>query len=244
MKKTKMLKRMVSVFIAFSMLFAFISYGCFKAAAFDTDYVNKDGMELGYSIINGYTKLSIKKGQYKNTDKIAVYCGLDVSNLYTMAVAGLYYVTKGLDLDRLMSDNDYAMEHIAAFDSYLKKEAIKNDRAKQYKSLILNDSKTVYNSYDTIGLYIFDASKERALELMEEDYVDFVIDGGCVPKNMKDMNIDGKSDKKDAKLIQQYLAGILRFSDDDENEYAKFVCDINGDKEADIRDVTELMKTG
>lgn len=243
MKKTKVFKKALSLFTALSFVFTLTVFGCFGANAFDTDYVDKDGMELGYSIINGYSKLSIKDQQYKQSDKIAVYCGLDVSNLYTMAVVGVYYVTKGVDLDRLISDNDYAMQHVAALDSYLNKAGIKNERAKQYKSAILDKSTKVYNSFDTLGLYIFDASDERALELMTKDYVDFVLDGGIVPANMKDLNIDGKTDMKDAHLIQQYLADILNFDDDDEDEYALFVCDINGDKEADIRDVTDIMKS-
>lgn len=241
MTKSKNLKRIISLVVAVSISFSLIIYSSYGAKAFDTDYVNKDGMQLGYSIINGYSKLSIKNKQYNNK-KIAVYCGLDVSNLYIMAVVGWFYVTNGIDLDRAMSDHDYAMEKIEALNSHLEGAGITNERAKQYKNLILKDAGKVYTSYDTVGLYIFDSTDERALELMKEDYVDFVLDGGKVPASMKDLNFDGKSDEKDAVLIQQYLADSLTFDDEDENEYALFVCDINGDKEADIRDVTALTK--
>ena len=53
---------------------------------------------------------------------------------------------------------------------------------------------------------------------------------------------DGKTDEKDAELIQKYLIKDLTFDDYDENQYAIFVCDINGDKTPDIRDATEILK--
>ena len=61
-------------------------------------------MKLGYSIIKGYSKMSMKKGQYKD-GKVAVYCGLDVNNLYVMGSLGWFYMTNGVDLDRAMTDN-------------------------------------------------------------------------------------------------------------------------------------------
>lgn len=240
-KNTKMLKRLLAVITAFAMSLVIVHNSLISTDAFDTDYVNKDGMALGYSIINGYSKLSIEHNQYKG-NKIAVYCGLDVTNLYTMAAVGLYYVTHGVDIDRIMTDNEYALEHIEKLDSYLKNAGIKNDRAMESKPLILEYAKRVHSCYDTLGLYIIDATDKYALELMEKNYVDFVLDGGCVPRNLKDLNMDGKSDKSDALMIQKYLVDIINFSDDDKHEYAKFVCDIDGDKEADIRDVTTLLK--
>ena len=50
---------------------------------------------------------------------------------------------------------------------------------------------------------------------MNDSGIDFVLDGGCVPKNMKDLNIDGKTDEKDAELIQKYLIKDLTFDDYD-----------------------------
>ncbi len=243
MKTKNKLKRIISFFTALSLVFTLSFFGTLGANAFDTNYIDKSGMELGYSIINGYSKLSIKHSQYAHTQKTAVYCGLDVSNVYTMSAAGIYCFANRIDLDKLINDNSYAMKHIAGLDAFLKKAGVKNDRAAQYKSKIIGNSKKVYNSFDTLGIYIFDATDKRKLELMNEDYVDFVLDGGVVPQNMKDLNIDGKTDMKDALLIQQYLADVLKFNDDDEDEYAMFVCDINGDKEPDIRDVTEIMKS-
>lgn len=243
MNNKNRLKKIFSFFTALSLVFTLSFFTAPGANAFDTDYIDKSGMELGYSIINGYSKLSIERGQYADSQKTAVYCGLDVSDVYTLSAAGIYCLANRVDLDRLIKDNSYAMQHIAGLDSFLKKAGVKNDRAAQYKSKIIGSSKKVYNSFDVLGLYIFDATDKRKLELMNKDYVDFVLDGGVVPRNMKDLNIDGKTDMKDALLIQQYLAKILKFDDDDINEYALFVCDINGDKEPDIRDVTEIMKS-
>lgn len=48
--------------------------------------------------------------------------------------------------------------------------------------------------------------------------------------------------KRTAELIQKYLIKDLTFDDYDENQYALFVCDINGDKTPDIRDATEILK--
>ena len=241
MKNKKLFKRIIAIVTSFAMSLVLVHSSGLNANAFDTDYVNKDGMALGYSIINGYSKLSIEHDQYKG-NTIAVYCGLDVTNLYTMAAVGLYYVTHGVDIDRIMTDNEYALIHIEKLNNYLKNAGIKNERAIQYKPQILENAKRVHTCYDTLGLYIIDATDKYALELMNKDYVDFVLDGGCVPRNLKDLNMDGKSDKTDALMIQKYLVDIMNFSDDDKHEYARFVCDIDGDTEADIRDVTKLLK--
>ena len=165
-----------------------------------------------------------------------------MTNLYVISSLGWFYMTNGVDLDRAMTDNDYAMELIAKLDSHLQGAGITNDRAKEKKAEILKDAKYIYQCFDTVGLYIVDVDKNRADELMNDSEIDFVLDGGCVPKNMKDLNIDGKTDEKDAELIQRYLVKDLTFDDYDENQYAIFVCDINGDKKSDIRDVTEILK--
>lgn len=239
--KRKFSKRVISMLLVLVMLISGACLSCTSAAAFDLGYISEDGMKLGYSIIKGYSKMSMKKGQYKD-GKIAVYCGLDVTNLYIMGSLGWFYVTNGVDLDRAMTDNDYAMEMIAKLDSHLAGAGITNERAMAKKSEILKDAKYIYQCFDTVGLYIIDVDEKRANELMNDSNIDFVLDGGCVPKNMKDLNIDGKTDKKDAELIQQYLVKELTFDDYDENQYALFVCDINSDKTPDIRDVTEILK--
>lgn len=239
--KRKFSKKVILILLVFAMLIGGACLSCTNAAAFDLGYISEDGMKLGYSIIKGYSKMSMKKGQYKD-GKIAVYCGLDVNNLYVMGSLGWFYMTNGVDLDRAMTDNDYAMEMIAKLDSHLQGAGITNDRAKEKKAEILKDAKYVYQCFDTLGLYIVDVDKNRADELMNDSGIDFVLDGGCVPKNMKDLNIDGKTDEKDAELIQKYLIKDLTFDDYDENQYALFVCDINGDKTPDIRDATEILK--
>ena len=213
--KRKFSKKVISILLVFAMLIGGACFSCTSAAAFDLGYISEDGMKLGYSIIKGYSKMSM---------------------------LGWFYMTNGVDLDRAMTDNDYAMEMIAKLDSHLQGAGITNDRAKEKKAEILKDAKYVYQCFDTLGLYIVDVDKNRADELMNDSGIDFVLDGGCVPKNMKDLNIDGKTDEKDAELIQKYLIKDLTFDDYDENQYALFVCDINGDKTPDIRDATEILK--
>ena len=77
---------------------------------------------------------------------------------------------------------------------------------------------------------------------MDNDKVDFVLAGGGVPANMKDLNLDGKTGEKDARLIQQYLTKLVTYSDSDEKEYIKFACDINGDKKINIIDATAIYE--
>ena len=134
--KRKFSKKVISILLVFAMLIGGACFSCTSAAAFDLDYISEDGMKLGYSIIKGYSKMSMKKGQYKD-GKIAVYCGLDVNNLYVMGSLGWFYMTNGVDLDRAMTDNDYAMEMIAKLDSHLQGAGITNDRAKEKKAEIL-----------------------------------------------------------------------------------------------------------
>ncbi len=239
--KRKFSKKVISILLVFTMLIGGACFSCTSAAAFDLWLYQRGRNEA---------RLQYNQGLFQNVDeKRSVQgrencrlCGLDVNNLYVMGSLGSFYMTNGVDLDRAMTDNDYAMEMIAKLDSHLQGAGITNDRAKEKKAEILKDAKYVYQCFDTLGLYIVDVDKNRADELMNDSGIDFVLDGGCVPKNMKDLNIDGKTDEKDAELIQKYLIKDLTFDDYDENQYALFVCDINGDKTPDIRDATEILK--
>ena len=129
-----------------------------------------------------------------------------MNNLYVMGSLGWFYMTNGVDLDRAMTDNDYAMEMIAKLDSHLQGAGITNDRAKEKKAEILKDAKYVYQCFDTLGLYIVDVDKNRADELMNDSGIDFVLDGGCVPKNMKDLNITEKQMKRMLSLFRSILS--------------------------------------
>ena len=71
--KRKFSKKVISILLVFAMLIGGACLSCTNAAAFDLGYISEDGMKLGYSIIKGYSKMSMKKGQYKD-GKIAVYC--------------------------------------------------------------------------------------------------------------------------------------------------------------------------
>ena len=50
---------------------------------------------------------------------------------------------------------------------------------------------TISREFGSGGRFIgiVDVDKNRADELMNDSGIDFVLDGGCVPKNMKDLNI-------------------------------------------------------
>lgn len=52
---------MISTLLVFAMLIGGACFSCISAAAFDLDYISEDGMKLGYSIIKGYSKMSMKK---------------------------------------------------------------------------------------------------------------------------------------------------------------------------------------
>ena len=63
-------------------------------SAFGMDDLKSDSrMQLGYSIINGYSKLSARSG-LTDYSKTAVYCGQDLSNPYLLALAGTFYFTR------------------------------------------------------------------------------------------------------------------------------------------------------
>ena len=156
-------------------------------------------------------------------------------------LVGLFYLNQNVDLDKLTKDNSYAIETITKLNGFLNKMGVKNKRAEEFKNSVLSSYENIYQSFDTIGIYIFDAENQESLELMNNEYVDFVLVGGEVPKSLKDMNFDGKTDKKDALLIQKYLSKELQFTDNDENAYALYASDINADRSIDIVDVTDLQ---
>ena len=110
----------ISLSLIVSMIYSIIAYSAVSVSAFDTDYISHDGMNLGYSIINGYSKLSAKN-KLTNYNTSAVYSGLDVSSPYVITLVGLFYFTKKVDIDRAMYDNDYAMELIQKLDKFLDK---------------------------------------------------------------------------------------------------------------------------
>lgn len=235
MKKSKFLCRIISVVISISLLFSAI----IPAAAFDTSYISKEGMELAYSIINGYSKLSAQKGKtdFKTS---AIYSGLDITNPYVITLVGCFYFANRVDIDRASSDNDYTMTTIKKLDGFLKRMGVKNERSKSTKAALEDKNAEIIASFETAGLYIVSANEEVSKSFFDDENVDFVLSGGAMPASMKDLNIDGTSDVSDGALIQLYLAGVLEYDDSDINEYIKFASDINGDKSINIYDVTEL----
>lgn len=241
MLKSRITKRIISFAIAIALSFSIIIYSTPRVSAFDTGYLSQEGMELGYRIINGYSKLSAKN-KLTSYETSAVYSGLDVSNPYIITLVGVFYFTNGVDIDKAMQDNDYTMSLIQKLDSFLKNMGVKNDRAKSLKSEIIKSGAEIKNSFDTAGLYIIKADSEYCKNLIDNKNVDFVLADGRMPKSMKDLNFDGKSDSLDGKLIQEYLVDELDWEDKDEKEYIKFACDINGDKKITILDTTKLQK--
>ncbi len=240
MGKYKIRKRIISLIIAVTTAFTAINASSISVKAFDMDYISTDGMELGYSIINGYSKLSVEKG-LTSYEKSAVYSGLDITSPYIITLAGLFYVTNGIDFDKAMEDNNYAIQMISKFDGFLNSMGVKNEKAKILKAEFRNSDVKILNSFDTAGLYIIEADEAYCKNLLGNKNVDFILSGGAVPKSLKDLNMDGKSDVKDGELIQQFLVENLKYKDKDITEYLKFACDINGDKEINILDTTELQ---
>lgn len=234
-------KRVVSLIATVAFVFSIFSNSMIKVSAFDMDYISKDGMELAYSIVNGYTKLAYSENGGADKDKVAVYSGLDITDPYILTMGGIYILTHKIDFDKLIIDNEYALKKIKDFDKYLSSVGVKNSRAERFKEYMSEEKKINISGFDTVGIYFIESDKEYSLQLMENEYVDFVIAGGEVPKTMKDLNLDEKSDIIDAELIQQYLAKQLTYEDEDEKEYIKFACDINGDKKINVLDATQLQ---
>ena len=239
MRKFK--KRVIATILAVSFAFSMLHIGSYSVSAFDMDYISKDGMQLGYSIVNGYSKLSTKAGS-SSYSKTAVYSGVDISNPYIIALAGVFFITSGIDLDRVITDNDYTMKMAGKLESFINKMGVKNEKASSLKDELIKDNIKFISSFDSLGLFIIEADDSIATQLMDNDKVDFVLAGGGIPANMKDLNLDGKTDEKDAQLIQQYLTRLVYYSDSDEKEYIKFACDINGDKKINIIDATEIYE--
>ncbi|MCQ2515047.1 MAG: hypothetical protein MJ089_08175 [Ruminococcus sp.] len=234
------IKKYVALLTAFSVAISLIFYSSSRVIAFDDEYANKEGMALGYAVINGYSKMYYRNVGDPN-GKAVVYSGLEITP-YVITMCGMYILSHGIDVDKFLSDNDYAMQNIENLNSYFSKIGIKSKRAEKFKQSIKDKNIKFAYSYDNVGIYIFDCNEDMAYSLIDDnEYVDFVLVGGKVPDNMKDLNFDGITDKKDAKLIQHYLAGDLELVDNDEKEYAQYASDINKDKSIDINDVTEIL---
>lgn len=241
--RKKLKNCIISIFLCTAVSLSLTGIGTLGASAFDDEYISEDGMALGYSIINGYTKMSMKSNPQKTSGKIAVYSGVDITSPYVLTMGGLYILSHHVDFDEFLSDNDYAMEFIGDFDSYMKKVGIKNEKSPNFVKSVSDKKIKFEKQLDTAGIFIFEAENDYAVELMENNpYVDFVLVDGKVPSNMKDLNFDGVTDIKDAELMQHYLAGDLELADDDEALYALYATDYNKDKEINIEDVTDLQK--
>lgn len=241
--RKKLKNRIISIFLCTAVAFSLTGISTLGTSAFDDEYISEEGMELGYSIINGYTKMSMKSNPQKTSSKIAVYSGVDITSPYVLTMGGLYILSHHVDFDEFLSDNDYAMEFIGDFDSYMKKVGIKNEKSPKFVKSVSDKKIKFEKRLDTAGIFIFEATNDYAKDLMENNpYVDFVLVDGKVPSNMKDLNFDGVTDIKDAELMQHYLAGDLELADDDEASYALYATDYNKDKEINIEDVTDLQK--
>ena len=241
--RRKIYKRIIAAVLSLIMIFSMTGIGTLTASAFDKLYISKDGMALGYSIINGYTRMYYKNNPDTATGKIAVYSSLDITSPYILAMGGMFFLTNSIDIDRLLTDNDYTMSYIDKFDSYLSSVGIVNGRASDFCNSIKDDNISFDIALDTVGIYVFEADKDYAYQLMDSnEYADFVLAEGKVPSNMKDLNLDGKTDSTDAELIQHYLAGDSELEDEDEKAYAMFASDYNKDTEINIIDVTDLQR--
>lgn len=241
--RKKLKNCIISIFLCTAVAFSLTGVGTLGASAFDDEYISEDGMALGYSIINGYTKMRMKSNPQKKSGKIAVYSGVDITSPYVLTMGGLYILSHHIDFDKFLSDNDYAMGFIGDFDSYMKKVGIKNEKSPNFVKSVSDKKIKFETQLDTAGIFIFEASNNYAVELMEKNpYVDFVLIDGKVPSNMKDLNFDGITDIKDAELMQSYLAGSLELADNDEAAYALYATDYNQDKKINIEDVTDLQK--
>lgn len=242
MKIKKIFRRLVCFALVLTTSFTAFIFTTQKTYALSQNDLNSSGIDLGCSIINGYTKFVLENRKNTQPQKTAVYCGLDVSSPYLLTLVGIFYLNQGVDLSKLTKDNSYAMETIDHLNGFLQSMGVKNDRAKDFKEKILPQYCKSYEAYNTVGLYIFDCNQESSLELMKNEYVDFVLVDGKVPQNMKDLNFDGKTDAKDAKIMEQYFAGKLALKDKDKKEYVKFACDIDGNKKINVTDITALQK--
>ncbi len=241
--RKKLKNRIISIFLCTAVAFSLTGISTLGTSAFDDEYISEEGMELGYSIINGYTKMSMKSNPQKTSSKIAVYSGVDITSPYVLTMGGLYILSHHVDFDEFLSDNDYAMEFIGDFDSYMKKVGIKNEKSPDFVKSVSDKKIKFEKRLDTAGIFIFEATNDYAKDLMENNpYVDFVLVDGKVPSNMKDLNFDGVTDIKDAELMQHYLAGDLELADEDEAAYALYATDYNKDKNINIEDVTDLQK--
>lgn len=237
-----MYKKFIAYFLVLAISFAAFMSNPAAVSAFGMDDLKSESqMKLGYSIINGYSKLSSRSG-LTSYGKTAVYCGQDLTNPYLLALAGTFYITNGVDLERTLTDNDYALGLVRKLNSFLAGMGVKNDRLTSLKAALKNENVSVTESLDSIGLIFIKTDSAFANRLMNDERVDFVFAGGEVPPSMKDLNMDGKSDSGDAAYIQRYLIGELVYPDDDENEYISFAADIDGDKKHDIRDATALLR--
>ena len=237
-----MYKKFIAYFLVLAISFAAFMSNPAPVSAFGMDDLKSESqMKLGYSIINGYSKLSSRSG-LTSYGKTAVYCGQDLTNPYLLALAGTFYITNGVDLERTLTDNAYALGLVRKLNSFLAGMGVKNDRLTSLKAALKNENVSVTESLDSIGLIFIKTDSAFANRLMNDERVDFVFAGGEVPPSMKDLNMDGKSDSGDAAYIQRYLTGELVYPDDDENEYISFAADIDGDKKHDIRDATALLR--
>ena len=237
-----MYKKFIAYFLVLAISFAAFMSNPAAVSAFGMDDLKSESqMKLGYSIINGYSKLSSRSG-LTSYGKTAVYCGQDLTNPYLLALAGTFYITNGVDLERTLTDNDYALGLVRKLNSFLAGMGVKNDRLTSLMAALKNENVSVTESLDSIGLIFIKTDSAFANRLMNDERVDFVFAGGEVPPSMKDLNMDGKSDSGDAAYIQRYLTGELVYPDDDENEYISCAADIDGDKKHDIRDATALLR--
>lgn len=242
MKIKKTYRRIVCFALALLTAFTAFIFTSQKTYALNKDDLNSKGISLGCSIINGYSKWVLDEQKSSKVEKTAVYCGLDVSSPYLLTLVGLFYINQSVDLSKLSKNNEYAMETIEHLNGFLQSMGVQNDKAENFRDNVLLKYCKNYKSFNAVGLYIFDCSKKDSLELMNNENVDFVLADGKVPDNMKDLNFDGKTDEKDAVIMQKYFVGKLKIDDKDKREYVKFACDIDGNKRINVTDITSIQQ--
>ena len=72
MNKSKLIKYIISFVLTASLTLTILTSSMINAFSLEEQDLTSDGMELGYSTLNGYTKLVLKNHNMKSTQKTAV----------------------------------------------------------------------------------------------------------------------------------------------------------------------------
>lgn len=213
----------------------------YASAASKNDFSIEKADEY-FTLMNGCSLTALQNYESNDVVDAIAYCGLDTGSPKIMFYLYMFYISNGIDTEKITSDPVYSTQIISNLNGYLAKKGIKNSRADNFREKYGNEFYEQKLNFSTVGAYTFKAKKSVVEKMIDDSDVDFVIVGTGFMLKQCDVNADGKVNDKDVKAIQNLSINETKTEREDKQKFLIYSADLNGDGKININDATMLQQ--